>query len=113
MKVLPPLLQRSDHGRSSSELRAVDCNLNSLFEHIQLEGFNSGSFSDVVVNAMGSTYYLRRLILSRSSYFEIWCFNRNLGVSFRCLLRVKIMGYMGNCWGYLCPSGAKKLKEFL
>ncbi|XWS39028.1 hypothetical protein CRYUN_Cryun18bG0015100 [Craigia yunnanensis] len=62
--------QHSDDDRSSSELRAVDCNLNSLCEHIQMEGFNGGSFSDIVVNTMGSTYHLHRLILSRSSYFR-------------------------------------------
>ncbi|KAH6809106.1 BTB/POZ domain-containing protein [Perilla frutescens var. frutescens] len=51
--------------------RAVlDCNLASLCDHIQSEGFNNGVFSDVVLNAMGSTYHLHRLILSRSSYFR-------------------------------------------
>uniref|UniRef100_A0A2P2KED9 Uncharacterized protein LOC8278730 n=1 Tax=Rhizophora mucronata TaxID=61149 RepID=A0A2P2KED9_RHIMU len=50
--------------------RAMDCNLTSLCDHIQMEGFNSGSFSDIVVHAMGSTYHLHRLILSRSSYFR-------------------------------------------
>ncbi|KAK7363575.1 hypothetical protein VNO77_05722 [Canavalia gladiata] len=63
---IPP----SDSDRSSAELRALDCNLASLCEHVQIEGFNSGSFSDIVVNAMGSTYHLHRLILSRSSYFR-------------------------------------------
>ncbi|GFZ13997.1 BTB/POZ domain-containing protein [Actinidia rufa] len=62
--------QHSDNDRSSGELRALDCNLNSLCDHIQLEGFNNGSFSDVVVHAMGSSYHLHRLILSRSSYFR-------------------------------------------
>ncbi|XP_057476226.1 uncharacterized protein LOC130764156 isoform X1 [Actinidia eriantha] len=62
--------QHSDNDRSSGELRALDCNLNSLCDHIQLEGFNNGSFSDVVVHAMGSAYHLHRLILSRSSYFR-------------------------------------------
>ncbi|KAI3515746.1 hypothetical protein L1887_14650 [Cichorium endivia] len=56
--------------RSSGELRAVDCNLTSLCDHIQMEGFNNGSFSDVVVQAMGATYHLHRLILCRSSYFR-------------------------------------------
>ncbi|GAV74911.1 BTB domain-containing protein [Cephalotus follicularis] len=60
----------SDNDRSSSELRALDCNLTSLCDHIQIDGFNSGSFSDIIVHAMGSTYYLHRLILSRSSYFR-------------------------------------------
>lgn len=55
---------------TTAELRALDCNLASLCEHVQIEGFNSGSFSDIVVNAMGSTYHLHRLILSRSSYFR-------------------------------------------
>ncbi|KAM3357964.1 putative protein isoform X1 [Capsicum galapagoense] len=62
--------QHSDNDRSSNELRALDCNLTSLCDHIQLEGFNDGSFSDVIVQAMGSTYHLHRLILSRSSYFR-------------------------------------------
>ncbi|CAA3032743.1 BTB domain-containing [Olea europaea subsp. europaea] len=57
--------------RCGAELRAqLDCNLTSLCDHIQLEGFNNGSFSDVVVHAMGSVYHLHRLILSRSSYFR-------------------------------------------
>ncbi|GMI64083.1 hypothetical protein like AT4G15840 [Hibiscus trionum] len=67
---IPPPPQHTDNDRSSSELRASDCNLSSLCEHIQMEGFNGGSFSDIVVNAMGSTYHLHRLILSRSSYFR-------------------------------------------
>lgn len=62
--------QSSDNDRSGGELRALDCNLASLCDHIQMEGFNSGVFSDVVVQAMGSTYHLHRLILSRSSYFR-------------------------------------------
>ncbi|PIM97602.1 hypothetical protein CDL12_29929 [Handroanthus impetiginosus] len=70
----------SDNGESSTagESRGggeigratLDCNLASLCDHIQLEGFNKGVFSDVVLNAMGSTYHLHRLILSRSSYFR-------------------------------------------
>ncbi|KAG6431186.1 hypothetical protein SASPL_109263 [Salvia splendens] len=58
--------------RGGGEMRrpALDCNLASLCDHIQLEGFNNGVFSDVVLNAMGSTYHLHRLILSRSSYFR-------------------------------------------
>lgn len=66
--------QPSDNDRSSSELRALDCNLASLCDHIQMEGFNSGAFSDVIVQAMGSTYLLHRLILSRSSYFRLFPF---------------------------------------
>lgn len=62
--------QESDNDESSVELRAVDCNLASLCDHIQLEGFNNGIFSDIVVHAMASTYHLHRLILSRSSYFR-------------------------------------------
>lgn len=58
--------------RGGGEMRRapLDCNLASLCDHIQLEGFNNGVFSDVVLNAMGSTYHLHRLILSRSSYFR-------------------------------------------
>ncbi|KAK4800731.1 hypothetical protein SAY86_021218 [Trapa natans] len=66
----PPPSQHSDNDRTSSELRALDCNLSSLCDHIQVEGFNSGAFSDIDVHAMGSTYHLHRLILSRSSYFR-------------------------------------------
>ncbi|XP_068332514.1 uncharacterized protein [Pyrus communis] len=62
--------QHSDNDRSSGELRALDCNLTALCDHIQTEGFNSGAFSDMVVHAMGSTYHLHRLILSRSPYFR-------------------------------------------
>jgi hypothetical protein len=67
---IPPSQSQSDNDRTSGELRALDCNLASLCDHIQVEGFNSGTFSDVVVHAMGSTYHLHRLILSRSSYFR-------------------------------------------
>eukprot|EP00262_Sarcandra_glabra_P005503 TRINITY_DN1715_c0_g1_i1.p1 TRINITY_DN1715_c0_g1~~TRINITY_DN1715_c0_g1_i1.p1 ORF type:complete len:872 (-),score=156.78 TRINITY_DN1715_c0_g1_i1:83-2698(-) len=70
MKMAVPPPQSSDNDRSSGELRALDCNLTSLCDHIQIEGFNSGAFSDIVVHAMGSTYHLHRLILSRSSYFR-------------------------------------------
>ncbi|KAL8167189.1 hypothetical protein V2J09_008688 [Rumex salicifolius] len=70
MPPLPISSQGSDNDRSSGELRALDCNLTSLCDHIQLEGFSNGSFSDIVVHAMGSTYHLHRLILSRSSYFR-------------------------------------------
>ncbi|PKI65097.1 hypothetical protein CRG98_014566, partial [Punica granatum] len=66
----PPPSQHSDNDRSSGELRALDCNLTSLCDHIQMEGFHSGAFSDIAVHAMGSTYHLHRLILSRSSYFR-------------------------------------------
>lgn len=70
MKIVipPPSSQQSDN---DGEIRAsLDCNLTSLCDHIQLEGFNSGLFSDIVVQVMGSTYLLHRLILSRSSYFR-------------------------------------------
>ena len=56
--------------RSVSELRALDCNLTALCEHIQVEGFSGGSFSDVVVQSLGATFRLHRLVLSRSSYFR-------------------------------------------
>ncbi|GAB4851291.1 hypothetical protein Ancab_030587 [Ancistrocladus abbreviatus] len=67
---VPQSSQQSDNDRSTGELRALDCNLTSLCDHIQLEGFNNGTFSDIVVHAMGSTYHLHRLIISRSSYFR-------------------------------------------
>ncbi|MCL7045180.1 hypothetical protein MKW94_017562 [Papaver nudicaule] len=60
----------NNNDRSSGELRALDCNLTSLCDHIQIEGFNSGAFSDILLQVMGSTYHLHRLILSRSSYFR-------------------------------------------
>ncbi|KAL9410314.1 hypothetical protein AB3S75_044140 [Citrus x aurantiifolia] len=70
VKMTIPPSQHTDNDRSSGELRALDCNLTSLCDHIQMEGFNSGSFSDIIVHVMGSTYHLHRLILSRSSYFR-------------------------------------------
>lgn len=83
IKLTIPPSQLSDNDRSSSELRALDCNLTALCDHIQMEGFNSGSFSDIVVHAMGSTYHLHRLILSRSSYFRY----SYLKILFQVLLR--------------------------
>ncbi|PWZ34502.1 putative germ cell-less protein-like 1-like [Zea mays] len=55
---------------AATELRPVDCNLAALCDHVQAEGFGSGAFSDLVVEAMGATYRLHRLILSRSAYFR-------------------------------------------
>uniref|UniRef100_A0A453GG84 BTB domain-containing protein n=1 Tax=Aegilops tauschii subsp. strangulata TaxID=200361 RepID=A0A453GG84_AEGTS len=55
---------------AAAELRPVDCNLAALCDHVQAEGFGSGAFSDVVVEAMGATYRLHRLIISRSTYFR-------------------------------------------
>ncbi|KAL2559239.1 uncharacterized protein Fot_03978 [Forsythia ovata] len=61
----------NNEDRCGAELRAqLDCYLTSLCDHIQLEGFNNGAFSDVIVQSMGSVYLLHRLILSRSSYFR-------------------------------------------
>ncbi|KAL8239015.1 hypothetical protein R6Q59_015582 [Mikania micrantha] len=65
-----PSQHHSGNAPPGGELPALDCNLNSLCDHIQIEGFNHGSFSDVIVQAMGATYHLHRLILSRSSYFR-------------------------------------------
>ncbi|KAJ8766464.1 hypothetical protein K2173_022523 [Erythroxylum novogranatense] len=62
--------QRADNDRSSDDLRALDCNLTSLCDHIQVEGFNAGAFSDIIIAAIDSKYHLHRLILSRSSYFR-------------------------------------------
>ncbi|KAK9136896.1 hypothetical protein Sjap_007490 [Stephania japonica] len=82
----PPASQQSDNDRSSGELRALDCNLTSLCDHIQIEGFNSGVFSDIVIHAMGSSYHLHRLILSRSSYFSqvasIYSIDRNRSLDY-------------------------------
>lgn len=55
---------------SSEEIRSLDCNLGALCEHVQVEGWNAGTFSDISVHAMGSIYHLHRLILSRSSVFR-------------------------------------------
>ncbi|KAF5189443.1 BTB/POZ domain-containing protein [Thalictrum thalictroides] len=63
--------RNGERGERTTSVSALDSsNLVSLCDHIQLEGFNSGSFSDVVVQVMNSTYHLHRLILSRSSYFR-------------------------------------------
>ncbi|KAL9232797.1 hypothetical protein vseg_007863 [Gypsophila vaccaria] len=69
---LPPQQQQQpQHPQSGPDLRSLECsNLTSLCDHVQWEGFNNGAFSDIVVNALGSTYRLHRLILSRSSYFR-------------------------------------------
>ncbi|KAH9317087.1 hypothetical protein KI387_018856 [Taxus chinensis] len=55
---------------SVEELREMDGNLGSLCQHIQVEGWNIGAFSDIIVECMGQTFNLHRLILSRSSYFR-------------------------------------------
>lgn len=84
MKMTIPPSQHADNDRSTTELRALDCNLTSLCDHIQIEGFNSGAFSDIVVHAMGSTYHLHRLILSRSSYFRSGLFQLDKDGVFLC-----------------------------
>ncbi|KAJ4775849.1 BTB/POZ domain-containing protein [Rhynchospora pubera] len=61
---LPPLQPHA------ADMRQMDCNLASLCDHIRADGFASGAFSDVAVHAMGSTYSLHRLILSRCAYFR-------------------------------------------
>ncbi|XP_057850952.1 uncharacterized protein LOC131061329 isoform X1 [Cryptomeria japonica] len=55
---------------SVEELREIDGNLGSLCQHIEVEGWNFGAFSDIVIECMGQTLNLHRLILSRSSYFR-------------------------------------------
>ncbi|KAK9671792.1 hypothetical protein RND81_12G055200 [Saponaria officinalis] len=69
-----PQQQQQSHTidpQNSVDLRSLECNnLTALCDHIQLEGFSNGAFSDILVHAMGSTYRLHRLILSRSSYFR-------------------------------------------
>lgn len=89
----PEQQQQPENDQNSVELRALDCNLASLCDHIQLEGFNNGVFSDIVVHAMGSTYHLHRLILSRSSYFRSHFFF----FSWLQLLRVFWIGVSGIC----------------
>ncbi|TVU34653.1 hypothetical protein EJB05_16496 [Eragrostis curvula] len=66
----PPAPRPYEVAVAAAELRPVDCNLAALCDHVQTEGFGAGAFSDVVVEAMGATYRLHRLILSRSSYFR-------------------------------------------
>lgn len=51
-------------------MRGMDSNLTALCEHVQGEGWKSRAFSDIVVKAMGHTFHLHRLFLSRSSYFR-------------------------------------------
>lgn len=91
--------QHSDNDRTSNELRALDCNLTSLCDHIQLEGFNNGSFSDVIVQAMGSTYHLHRLILSRSSYF-------------RFLLIPSLVGFFCYTFSFTCFTNSYFTRRF-
>ncbi|CAO1940836.1 unnamed protein product [Urochloa humidicola] len=66
----PPAPRPYEVAVAAAELRPVDCNLAALCDHVQAEGFGSGAFSDVAVEAMGATYRLHRLILSRSAYFR-------------------------------------------
>ncbi|CAM6070853.1 unnamed protein product [Sphagnum tenellum] len=57
-------------GNGGPEVRGLDINLGALCDHVQLEGWKSRAFSDIVVKAMGHTFHLHRLLLSRSSYFR-------------------------------------------
>ncbi|CAM6020629.1 unnamed protein product [Sphagnum balticum] len=57
-------------GSGGPEVRGLDINLGALCDHVQLEGWKSRAFSDIVVKAMGHTFHLHRLLLSRSSYFR-------------------------------------------
>jgi hypothetical protein len=57
-------------GDGGPSLRGMDSNLGALCEHVQVEGWKSRAFSDIVVKAMGQTFHLHRLLLSRSSYFR-------------------------------------------
>lgn len=57
-------------GDGGPDMRGMDSNLGALCEHVQLEGWKSRAFSDIVVKAMGHTFHLHRLLLSRSSYFR-------------------------------------------
>ena len=57
-------------GDGGPSLRGMDSNLGALCEHVQVEGWKSRAFSDIVVKAMGHTFHLHRLLLSRSSYFR-------------------------------------------
>ncbi|MFS7926346.1 hypothetical protein Hanom_Chr04g00296001 [Helianthus anomalus] len=50
---------------TNDKLPTLDCNLTSLYDNIQSEGSNHGSFKDVIVNAMGAMYHLHcSLVLS-------------------------------------------------
>lgn len=59
----------SDSGPSNN-MRGMDSNLGALCEHVQVEGWRSKAFSDIVVHAMGRTFHLHRLLLSRNSFFR-------------------------------------------
>ena len=48
----------------------MDCNLSTLCDNVQAEGFGSSGFSNAVVKAMGVTYRLHRLLISRNTYFR-------------------------------------------
>lgn len=68
---VPPAPAMAPAGSTDSEnMRGVDSNLAALCEHVQVEGWKSKAFSDIVVKAMGHTFHLHRLLLSRSSYFR-------------------------------------------
>ena len=60
----------SSDSDGGSNMRGMDSNLTALCEHVQGEGWKSKAFSDIVVKAMGHTFHLHRLLLSRSSYFR-------------------------------------------
>jgi hypothetical protein len=69
----PATVAIAPNGGNSSDnetMRGVDSNLAALCEHVQVEGWKSKAFSDIVVKAMGHTFHLHRLLLSRSSYFR-------------------------------------------
>uniref|UniRef100_A0A7I4DVJ9 BTB domain-containing protein n=1 Tax=Physcomitrium patens TaxID=3218 RepID=A0A7I4DVJ9_PHYPA len=63
----PVTLADNDNGLN---MRNIDSNLGTLCEHVQVEGWKSKAFSDIVVKAMGRTFLLHRLLLSRSSFFR-------------------------------------------
>jgi hypothetical protein len=46
-------------------MRGMDSNLGALCEHVQLEGWKSKAFSDIVVNVMGHTFHLQLTSLSK------------------------------------------------
>uniref|UniRef100_A0A7I4F794 BTB domain-containing protein n=1 Tax=Physcomitrium patens TaxID=3218 RepID=A0A7I4F794_PHYPA len=67
LKVAPGASSGSDGGPN---MCAIGSNLTALCEHVQVEGWKSKAFSDVILKAMGQTFHLHRFLLSRSSYFR-------------------------------------------
>lgn len=96
----------SDGGGGDNGLPEVrgglDSNLGALCEHVQLEGWKSRAFSDIVVKAMGHTFYLHRLLLSRSSYFR--SVEHFPYMSNSCLKQQKKEQHVSQAWDIMCKD---------